>query len=155
MFLPLKSINFNFKTSDSMVDQLDNRIIAILKKNGRASYAEIGREIGLSSSSVRERMQRLTDTGVITGFSVELNQSLLGNNLNAFILIKLFPNKLRQFISIVNNYEGVESSYRITGSQNLLMKIVLRDHLHLQEFLDKIMIYGDTTTYIILSEIKD
>ncbi|PLW98258.1 MAG: ArsR family transcriptional regulator [Marinilabiliales bacterium] len=138
-----------------MVDKLDYKIIEVLSEDGRASYAEIGRKIGLSSSSVRERMQRLTDTGVIQKFSIELNHSLLGNHLKAFILIKLFPNNLRKFLSIVNQLEGVQNSHRITGSHNILMKVVLRDHLHLQSFLDQIMIYGDTTTYIILSEIEN
>jgi len=70
-------------------------------------------------------------------------------------LIKLFTSKLKPFIAIVNQFEGVEKSYRVTGNQNVLMQVALRNHKHLQDFLDKIMVFGDTTTYLMLSEITD
>lgn len=136
-----------------MLDKFDKKILSLLDENGRASYAEIGRKIGLSASWVRERMQRLTDEGVIKKFTIDVDQSFLGNNLEAFVLIKLFTGKLKPFIAAVNNFEGVIKSYRITGDQNVLMKVALKDHKHLQDFFDKIMAFGDTTTYVVLSEI--
>ncbi len=139
----------------SKLDRFDTEILEILKVNGRESYAEIGRQIGLSASSVRERMQRLVDIGIIKNFTVEIDQNQLGNKLVAFIIIKLFTNKLKAFIPSVNNFDGVLRSYRITGSHNVLMKVALKDHQHLQDFLDKIMVYGDTTTFTVLSEIVD
>jgi Lrp/AsnC family leucine-responsive transcriptional regulator len=139
----------------SSLDRFDKEILEILKVNGRESYAEIGRRIGLSASSVRERMQRLFDIGVIKNFTIEMDQNQLGYKLEAFIIIKLFTNKLKAFISSVNKFEGVIKSYRITGSHNVLMKVALRDNQHLQNFLDKIMIFGDTTTFTVLSEIID
>ncbi len=138
-----------------MLDKVDVQILGLLKKNARESYAEIGREIGLSASSVRERMQRLTDTGVITNFTIQVDHSRLGYPVEAFVLIKLFASKLKPFIATVNQFEGVEKSYRVTGNQNVLMKVALRNHKHLQDFLDKIMVFGDTTTYLMLSEITD
>jgi Lrp/AsnC family leucine-responsive transcriptional regulator len=138
-----------------MFDKFDRQILDLLKKNARESYAEIGREIGLSASSVRERMQRLTDTGVIKNFTIEVDQSRMGYSVEAFVLIKLFANKLKPFIAIVNQFEGVEKSYRVTGNQNVLMKVALKDHKHLQDFLNRIMVFGDTTTYLMLSEITD
>ena len=139
----------------SMLDKFDNKILSLLKVNSRASFAEIGREIGLSASSVRERIQRLTDSGVIHKFTIELNQEQLGFELEAFILIKLFSGKLKKFISIVNQFDEVQKSYRVTGNENVLMKVALKDQKHLQGFLDKIMVFGDTTTLMVLSEIVD
>jgi Lrp/AsnC family leucine-responsive transcriptional regulator len=127
----------------------------LLNENSRESYAELGRKIGLSASSVRDRLQHLTDIGVIRKFTLELDQSLLGKNLEAFVLIRLFPSKLMPFLSLVNQFEGVEKSYRITGEQNVLMRVALKDHKELQVFLDKIRLYGDTTSYLMLSEITD
>jgi len=138
-----------------MLDKFDNKILSLLKVNSRASFAEIGREIGLSASSVRERIQRLTDSGVIHKFTIELNQEQLGFELEAFILIKLFSGKLKKFISIVNQFDEVQKSYRVTGNENVLMKVALKDQKHLQGFLDKIMVFGDTTTLMVLSEIID
>ena len=150
--IPVYFIN---PTQVFMLDKLDRKILSLLKENSRASFAEMGRSIGLSASSVRERIQRLTDSGVIQKFTIELNQEHLGFELQAFILIKLFSGKLKKFITIVNEFEEVQNSYRVTGSQNVLMKVTLKDQKHLQNFLDKIMVFGDTTTLTILSEIVD
>ena len=138
-----------------MLDKFDSQILGLLNENARESYAEIGRKIGLSASSVRERMQRLTDTGAIKKFTIEIDQSRLGNDLEAFVFIKLFPSKLKPFIALVNQIEGVKKSYRVTGDQNVLMKVALKDHKQLQGFLDKIRVFGDTTSYLTLSEITD
>ena len=138
-----------------MLDEFNIKIIELLKKNARASYAEIGREIHLSPSSVRERVQYLIDTGIIKGFNVEIDQTQLGFGLQAFILIKLFSGKLKNFISIANEFKEVQHCYRITGNQNVMLRVILKDQKHLQDFLDIIMVYGDTTTYMVLSEIKD
>lgn len=142
------------KITDSMPDKFDLKIIHLLQKNSRTSYAEIGRQINLSASSVRDRVQHLTDSGLIKKFGIELDYAQLGYSLEAFILIKLFSGKLKNFLSIINKFEEVQQSFRITGNQNVHLKIILKDKKHLQDFLDKIMVYGDTTTYLILSEIN-
>lgn len=138
-----------------MLDEFNIKIIEFLKKNARASYAEIGREIHLSPSSVRERVQYLIDTGIIKNFSVEIDQTQMGYGLKAFILLKLFSGKLMNFISIANQFKEVQHCYRITGNQNVLLIVRLKDQKHLQGFLDIIMVYGDTTTYLVLSEVDD
>ena len=138
-----------------MLDNFNVKIIDLLKKDSRTSYAEIGRIIHLSPSSVRERVQYLIDTGFIKSFSIEIDPTKLGYELEAFITIKLFSGKLKNFISIVNQFKEVQQSYRITGNQNVLLKVLFKDHKHLQSFLDIIMVYGDTTTYMVLSKIED
>lgn len=136
-----------------MVDTLDIKIINLLKLNSRSSYVDIGRNIGLTASSVRERIIRLEDTGVIKKYSIDIDQSKLGYNLEAFILMNLFSRKLKTFLAIVRDFEEIRECYRITGVQNLQLKVLLRDQAHLSELLDKLMDYGDTTTHLILSEV--
>jgi Lrp/AsnC family leucine-responsive transcriptional regulator len=138
-----------------MLDEFNVKIIDLLKKDSRTSYAEIGRKIHLSPSSVRERVQYLIDIGLIKKFSIEIDPVQLGYELQAFILIKLFSGKLKNFISIVNQFKEVQQSFRITGNQNVLLKVLFKDQKHLQNFLDLIMVYGDTTTYMVLSEIDE
>lgn len=136
-----------------MTDVLDTKILDILKANARASYANIGRQVNLTASSVRERILRLEDEGLITKYTVELNQSRLGYNLEAFILINLYTGNLKPFLSIVKNFKEVQQCYRITGAHNLQLKVLLRDQAHLVQLLDKLMVYGDTTTLLILAEV--
>lgn len=136
-----------------MPDALDTKIIDLLKVNARTSYADIGRRVNLTPSSVRERILRLEDEGVISKYSVELNHSKLGYNLEAFILINLYSGNFKPFLNLVKSIEEVQQCWRITGAHNLQLKVLLRDQVHLQHLLDKLMVYGDTTTLLILSEI--
>lgn len=137
-----------------MISDIDRQIINFLKENARASFAEIGRKIALSPSSVRERIQKLEDLGVIKSYSVQLNQALLGNGLEVFILLKIFDGKLKYILSEINTFPEVQEVFRITGPYNIHVRVALRDQLHLQQFIDKLIKYGSPTTLLILSEIE-
>ncbi len=138
-----------------MDNSLDNKIIHLLTKNSRMSFADIGRQINLSPSSVRDRVRRMEDTGLIKKYSLKIDTSKLGYQIEAFILIKIFTGKLKAFLSIVTEIDEVQECYRITGNQNVQLKVILKDQLHLQKLLDHLMNYGDTSTYLILSEVKN
>lgn len=136
-----------------MVDAIDHKIIDILKLNSRQSYAEIGKQVFLSPSSVRERVKKLEDTGVIKGYSLRLNQSLLGNTLEVFIMLKMFSGKLKPALAEIETYSEVKEAYRITGQHNLFIRVALKDQLHLQQFIDKLVNFGEPTTHLILSRV--
>jgi Lrp/AsnC family leucine-responsive transcriptional regulator len=137
-----------------MVDTIDLKIITQLEINSRASYVEIGKQIGLSPSSVRERIQKLEDTAVILGYKVQLNNQELGFGLEVFILFKLFSGKLQLFCDQLTDFPEINEVFRITGPQNIIMKVVLIDQLHLQQFIDRLLVYGEPTTHLILSDLK-
>ncbi|WP_026449628.1 Lrp/AsnC family transcriptional regulator [Aequorivita capsosiphonis] len=137
-----------------MINEIDTEIINLLKENARASFAEIGRKIALSPSSVRERVQKLEDLGVIKSYNIQLNQALLGNGLEVFILLKIFDGKLKSILSEINTFPEVQEAFRITGPYNIHVRVALRDQLHLQRFIDKLIGYGSPTTLLILSEIE-
>ena len=138
-----------------MVDALDLKIIESLKVNSRTSFVEIGKQIGLSPSSVRERVQKLEDTEVIKGYNVQLDNKKLGFGLEVFIMFKLFSGKLQIFCDDLNRFPEIYEVYRITGTHNIFMKVVLIDQLHLQQFIDRLLVYGEPTTHLILSNLKD
>ncbi len=137
-----------------MPDDLDIKILEVLQKNSRLSFAEVGRIIGLSPSAVRERVQKLEETDIITGYNLEVNHGLLGYDIEAFISVKTFHGKLNPFLDVISTYPEVRKAYRITGGQNVHLKIIVRDRLQLQKLIDQIMQYGDTLTHLILSEVK-
>lgn len=138
-----------------MVDALDLKIIESLKVNSRTSFVDIGKHIGLSPSSVRERIQKLEDAAIIEGYKVQLNNKKLGFGLEVFIMFKLFSTKLYIFCEDLNQFPEIYEAYRITGTHNIFMKVVLIDQLHLQQFIDRLLIYGEPTTHLILSNLKD
>ena len=134
-----------------MVDAVDRKIVGILKANSKASFAEISKKIFLSPSSVRERIKKLEDLGVIKGYSVALDQALLGNTIEVFILLKVFTGKLQFAIAELQSYPEIQEVHRITGNQNFHMRVALRDQLHLQKFIDRLITFGEPTTHLILS----
>ena len=136
-----------------MIDKTDLRIIALLKQNSKASFAEISKAISLSPSSVRERIRKLEDIGAIKGYSLEVNQALLGNSLEVFILLKVFTGKLQYAILELGKYPEILEAHRITGPQNFHLRVALKDQLHLQQFIDKLITLGEPTTHLILSEL--
>ena len=137
-----------------MVDAIDLKIIAQLEINARASYVDIGKQIGLSPSSVRERIQKLEDNEIITGYKLSLNNQKLGYGLEVFIMFKLFSGKLNTFCKQLNEFPEISEVNRITGTHNIFMKVVLVDQLHLQKFIDRLLVYGEPTTHLILSDLK-
>ncbi|MGY8913786.1 MAG: Lrp/AsnC family transcriptional regulator [Flavobacteriales bacterium] len=136
-----------------MVDQIDYKIIEMLKLNSRASFVEIGKQIGLSPSSVRERIQKLEDTEVIMGYNVKVNPKKMGFGLEVFILFKMYSGKLKQFVDQLDQFPEIKESYRITGGFNICMYVLLEDQLHLQRFIDRLLQFGEPTTHLILSEL--
>ena len=138
-----------------MVDVIDIKIINQLNENSRASFAEIGRFINLSASSVRERIQKLEDVGIIKNYTLKVDNDKLGFGLEVFIMLKLFSGKLKVFMKKIESFDEVKEAYRITGPQNIHMRVVLKDQLHLQQFIDQLIQYGDPTTHLILSELEN
>ncbi|WP_026838535.1 Lrp/AsnC family transcriptional regulator [Gillisia sp. JM1] len=137
-----------------MLDSIDRKIIEVLQQNSRASFVEIGKQIPLSASSVRERIQKLEDLEIIKAYSLKVDHAKMGYGLEVFIMIKLFSGKLKSFMGAIDSFPEVKRASRITGSHNIHMKVVLKDQLHLQQFIDKLINYGEPTTHLILSELK-
>ncbi|UBZ05608.1 Lrp/AsnC family transcriptional regulator [Salegentibacter mishustinae] len=135
-----------------MIDKADLKLIELLKVNSKTSYADLSKKVSLSASSVRERINKLEDMGVIKSYSLEVNQALLGNSLEVFILLKVFTGKLQFAIKELNKYPEILKAHRITGPHNFHLRVALRNQLHLQQFIDELTKLGEPTTHLILSE---
>ena len=136
-----------------MVDNIDKQLLGILQQNSRLTFADLGRKINLSPSSVRERVQKLEETGVIQKYGVQVDNKKLGFDLEAFILLKVFPGQLKQVIEKISDYKEIREAHRITGNHNLHLKVIVENQISLQKLLDQLMIFGDTNTFLILSEL--
>ncbi|MDG1043726.1 MAG: Lrp/AsnC family transcriptional regulator [Flavobacteriaceae bacterium] len=135
------------------VDLLNNKIVAALQKNARVSFAEIGRIVGLTPPAVAERVKKLEDTLVILKYHTEVSYTKMGYQLKAMITLRAFVGKLKPFLEVVKSYPEVVNCYRITGNENIMMEVVLKDQQHLETFIDTLIQYGETRTHIILSEV--
>ncbi len=135
------------------LDKLHWSILSALQQNARASLAGIGRKIGLTPPAVADRVKRMEDLGVIEGYWTSISHTRVGYQLKAIITLRAFMGKLKPFLEHVKGLEEVINCYRITGNENIIMEVVLRDQFHLEKFIDQLIQYGETRTHIILSEV--
>jgi Lrp/AsnC family leucine-responsive transcriptional regulator len=117
------------------------------------SLAKIGRQVGLTTPAVAERVKKMEDIGIIEGFNAKVSYTLTGYQLKAIITLKAFMGKLKPFLEMVHSLDEVINCYRITGNENIIMEVVLKDQAHLEKFIDELIRYGETRTHIILSDV--
>lgn len=135
------------------MDELNWKILECLQNDARTSYARIGREVGLTSPAVAERVGKMQDNGLIERFNTVLSHQHLGYQLKAMITLRAFVGKLKPFLEKVKSFDEVLNCHRITGNENIIMEVVLRDQKHLEKFIDMLITYGETRTHIILSSV--
>ncbi|MDT0608187.1 Lrp/AsnC family transcriptional regulator [Croceitalea rosinachiae] len=135
------------------VDELSLKILQCLQKNARITFVEIGREVGLTSPAVAERVKKMEDVGIIENYKTIISHSQLGFQLKAMITVRAFVGKLKPFLEVVKTFDEVLNCYRITGNENIIMEVVLKDQFHLEKFIDKLITYGETRTHIVLSDV--
>lgn len=135
------------------IDALNWEILKCLQANARESFANMGRKVGLTPPAVAERVKKMEDLGIITGYKTEVSYTHVGYQLKAIITVKAFMGKLKPFLEVVDSFSEVVNCYRITGNENIIMEVVLENQSHLEKFIDKLIIYGEARTHIILSDV--
>lgn len=138
-----------------LLDALNWKILQCLQENARLTNTEIGRRVGISSPAVSERIRKMEDLGVIAGYKTIISPFEMGYQLKAIITLRAFMGKLKPFLQIVKTYDEVLNCYRITGNENIVMEVVLKDQKHLESFIDQLISYGETKTQIVLSHVVE
>ncbi|WP_053715338.1 Lrp/AsnC family transcriptional regulator [Saccharothrix sp. NRRL B-16348] len=106
------------------MDALDRQIIAALRENGRATYADLGRKVGLSASAVHERVGKLETTGVIVGYHAVVDPSAVGLGVTA--LVSIHPTDTAdddELAVALAELVEVESCYRVAGDESFIVKV--------------------------------
>jgi len=133
------------------MDDTDREIIKILKDDGRATYSNIGKKVGLSEGAVRKRIKALTDSGIIRRFTVKVG---LTEGAEAITLLSVSPSLPTSDVSkILKKFPNVETVYEITGQYDIAVIISGLNIAEVDECLEKIRRLDgvvNTNTMIIL-----
>jgi Lrp/AsnC family transcriptional regulator, leucine-responsive regulatory protein len=132
-------------------DDTDIALLQELQEDARLSLAELGRRVGLSSPAVADRLERLEEAGVITGYRADIDPRALGYELAVVLRIRPAPRELKKVAELARRTPEVVECHRITGDDCYLMKAHVRDVDHMEEVIDRFAIYGQTTTSIVQS----
>jgi Lrp/AsnC family transcriptional regulator, leucine-responsive regulatory protein len=134
-----------------LLDATNRRILAELQGDARLSLAELGRRVGLSSPAVADRVQRLERDGVITGYRAEVNPRKVGFELAVVIRIRPAPRQIPKVAELTPTIPEIVECQRITGDDCFIMKAHVRSVEHLEEIIDQLNVYGQTTTSLVQS----
>ncbi|WP_405295823.1 Lrp/AsnC family transcriptional regulator [Algibacter sp. Ld11] len=135
------------------LDVLNVKILKCLQQNARMSNAEIGRQVGITSPAVSERIKKMEDLGIIEDYKAIVSPFEMGYQFKAIITLRAFMGKLKPFLDKVKTYDEVINCYRITGDENIVMEVVLKNNKHLETFIDQLISYGESKTQIVLSRV--
>jgi Lrp/AsnC family leucine-responsive transcriptional regulator len=122
-----------------MLDDIDHRILSLLSTNGRASFASIGAEVGLSPHGTADRVRRLERDGVITGYTAKVDLGSVGRSLDALIDIRLLPNTdPEHFERLVAGLPAVREMVFLTGRFDYQLRVACRDADELNQTIRRI-----------------
>jgi Lrp/AsnC family leucine-responsive transcriptional regulator len=137
--------------TEKLLDDIGWHILAELQENARISFAELGRRVGLSIPAVTERVRRMEDAGIITGYHADVNPEKVGYPITAFIRMNITGNVSAQIIALVDELNEVEECHRGTGGDSFIMKVRVESVAHLEHLIERLLPFGITTTSIVLS----
>jgi len=139
-------------TIDSkVIDETNLRLLEELQRDARLSLAELGRRVGLTAPAVAERLQRLEAQQVIRGYHADVDPDAVGYPLTAVIRVRPAPRQLRKVAELAKDTPEVVECHRITGEDCYLIRAHVRSVSHLEEMIDRFVLYGQTTTSIVQS----
>ncbi|MVA75850.1 AsnC family transcriptional regulator [Auraticoccus sp. F435] len=133
------------------MEKTDQQILALLAADGRMSYTDIGKATGLSTSAAQQRVRRLEQRGVITGYTARIDPHALGRALTAFVEVTpLDPSQPDDIPDRLAPIEEVVSCYSIAGDANYLLKVQVGTPLELEHLLLRLRTTGNVTTHTTL-----
>lgn len=137
------------------MDDIDRRIVQMLQDNARISYAELARQVGLTSPSVQERVAKLERNDVITGYRAQINPEAVGLGITALVgLVTDSSTAYADVAETVRDIDEVESCYFMAGAESYLIKVRVGTMAELEQLVTRIsMLPGvaGTRTAIALS----
>lgn len=137
-----------------MFDEIDLKIIDILRINSKISLKKIGEQVHLTPQGVSNRITRLEDLGVITKYTICTDNSLLGKTITGFITVFMKTTKHEELIRFVGSTSAITEAHRISGDGCYLLKIECSNMDEINSLLDNIVKYGTYRLNLSTSAIK-
>ena len=137
--------------SDKLLDDIGRQILRALQEDARISFSELGRRVGLSSPAVAERVRRMEEGGIIQGYRALVSYERLGFPITAFIRVSTPASRMHEADLIAEKIPEVLECHHLTGTDCLILKVVVSSVGHLEEVINQMGHYGQTTTSIVLS----
>jgi len=137
--------------NEKLLDPIGRRLLHELQVNGRLSYAELGRRVGLTTPAVVERVKRMEEAGIIVGYHADLDPMKVGMPISAFIRMSVVGDVFSKITAVIRSCPEVVECHRGTDADSFIMRVHVRSVEHLESLIDRLTPYGTTSTSIVLS----
>jgi Lrp/AsnC family transcriptional regulator, leucine-responsive regulatory protein len=135
------------------LDAIAWKIIECLQRNARLTFAELGRTVGLSTPAVAERVHRLEEAGVITGYHASIDAAKLGVPIRILMRLTIPGGDLQisRTVTAIRELAEIRRCHRITGSESFVIEADVVSIRHMEALIDRLSALGATSTSTILS----
>lgn len=144
------------------LNRTDRRLLRLLQQDARTSYAELARQVGLSTTPCKERIKRLEREGVIRGYQAMLNPDMLGAGLVVFVQIRLNRTSqdiFEEFKKSAFELPEVQECYLVSGNFDYLIKARVADMNAYRAFLGETLLtlpgVQESTSYVVMEQVKE
>ncbi len=134
----------------SLLDPVDIAILEALQENGRIGMSELGRRIGLSQPATSERVKRLEERGIVTGYGARIDAAALGLGMMAVIRLRTTHEHIRASLALFAEMPQVIEVLRLTGEDCFILKVLVPTPAELEAIVDTIARFGAVTTSLVL-----
>lgn len=133
------------------MDKINWKLLRALEVNARLSYAELGKLVHLSAPAVAERIRKLEELGVITGYGARINLENIGIPITALVECEVYRTQERAFKELVLSLDEVVDCYNVTGPSAFVLRVAVTSMSKLDVLLERLIDMSDTKTMMILS----
>lgn len=133
------------------LDRIDAAILRQLCADARIPRAELARRVGLSAPSVGDRVRRLEDVGIITGYGARIDPARLGYGLTVLIRARPLPGAMKDMIEAIRETPQIVTCDRVSGEDCFVARAHVRDVVEMEAVIDRIVPFGATNSSIVQS----
>ena len=134
-----------------LLDPIGWHILTEFQEDARIQFVELGRRVGLSTPAVIERVHRMEEAGIITGYRVEIDHRKVGLPVCAFIRVRVIGDFIPHVIAVAREIPEVHECHRIAGEDTFLLKVCVPSSESLEKLVDKLTPYVATTTMLVFT----
>lgn len=135
---------------DLELDATDRAILKALQREGRIAFSELGRRIGLSQPAMSERVRRLEERGIITGYGARVDPKALGIATSAIMRLRTTHEHIKSCLDLFRTLPEVIEVYRVTGEDCFVLRVMVPAPEDLERIVDAIAKYGAVATSVVL-----
>ncbi len=140
---------------EKMLDRIGRKILAALQENARIPLSRIGEKVGLSAPAVAERVKKLEEAGVITGYHARIDTAAMGRSVAAFIHLATDARHYPAVRSLASDMPQISACHHISGDASFILQVRVDDVSALEKVVARLSPLGQTRTAIVLSTVVD